>query len=591
MGILYTMAWRMASDFVVFVPLISSEPMRGHFAHPHVEAIVTRLLHDGPPESYLDPSRETTGVVQEASHVGTSTAFDAWEVPKEDLNRKMLRAVWEATQRSTREDWQEWIRRLSVQMLRGSPSASMRACAALAQQYQPLARQLFNATFLSCWRELGVDGYQESLVKCLETALDAEQMSLEVLQPLLNLAEFMELADKPLPIDIRKLGALAEKCHAYAKALHYREVEFQSYPADTIEALISINNQLQQPEAAKGILTYAWQNYQARVLDRVGPFQYFSIDLFLLLVHGQVELKESWYEKLQRWDDARDAYERKQREDPDNFMWTLGRMRCQHALGEWGSLCQLVREKWRSHHLEDDELRAEVAKLAAGAAWNLRLWDEMEHYCASIPKGSFALNFFRAILAMHSNHYRAAQVHIDEARWQLDSEFTASVGESYRRAYRGMIRVQQLSELEEMLQHKQEPTVMPLSLLVSMWRGRLAQVLTALRLAVMPKSARHLSLPQHPNPRPIQPDLSVPGSVRFRCLARDVICTVSRRATGTGRAHMAQILLALSKVREERHQPQSTHPDFGRQPRSHAGRRVASSAASGGVCLHQAVVG
>ena len=245
----------------------------------------------------------------------------------------------------------------------------------------------------------------------------------------------------------------------------------------------------------------------------MGPFQYFSIDLFLLLVHGQVELKESWYEKLQRWDDARDAYERKSREDPDNFMWTLGRMRCQHALGEWGSLCQLVREKWRSHHLEDDELRAEVAKLAAGAAWNLRLWDEMEHYCASIPKGSFALNFFRAILAMHSNHYRAAQVHIDEARWQLDSEFTASVGESYRRAYRGMIRVQQLSELEEMLQHKQEPTVMPLSLLVSMWRGRLAQVLTALRLAVMPKSARHLSLPQHPNPRPIQPDLSVPGSV------------------------------------------------------------------------------
>ena len=44
-------------------------------------------------------------------------------------------------------------------------------------------------------------------------------------QTLLNLAEFMEHNDKPLPIDIRKLGALAEKCHAYAKALHYREIE------------------------------------------------------------------------------------------------------------------------------------------------------------------------------------------------------------------------------------------------------------------------------------------------------------------------------------------------------------------------------
>ena len=72
----------------------------------------------------------------------------------------------------------------------------------------------------------------------------------------------MDLADKPLPIDIRKLGALTEKCHAFAKALHYREIEFHSYPADTIEALISINNQLQQPEAAKGILVYARQHDQ-----------------------------------------------------------------------------------------------------------------------------------------------------------------------------------------------------------------------------------------------------------------------------------------------------------------------------------------
>ena len=85
-------------------------------------------------------------------------------------------------------------------------------------------------------------------------------------QTLLNLAEFMEHNDKPLPIDIRKLGALAEKCHAYAKALHYREIESHSYPAATIEALISINTQLQQPEAAKGILVHARQHHQVYYL-------------------------------------------------------------------------------------------------------------------------------------------------------------------------------------------------------------------------------------------------------------------------------------------------------------------------------------
>ena len=55
----------------------------------------------------------------------------------------------------------------------------------------------------------------------------------------------------------RTLGALAEKCHAYAKALHYKELEFQSSPHTAVEALISINNQLRQPDAAVGVLNVA----------------------------------------------------------------------------------------------------------------------------------------------------------------------------------------------------------------------------------------------------------------------------------------------------------------------------------------------
>lgn len=48
------------------------------------------------------------------------------------VNRSSLSA-WEATQRSTREDWHEWIRRLSVELLRESASPALRACAPLAQ--------------------------------------------------------------------------------------------------------------------------------------------------------------------------------------------------------------------------------------------------------------------------------------------------------------------------------------------------------------------------------------------------------------------------------------------------------------------------
>ena len=81
------------------------------------------------------------------------------------------------------------------------------------------------------------------------------------MQVLLNLAEFMEHDEKPLPIDIRTLGALARKCHAYAKALHYKEMEFQTSPHTAIEELIVINNKLGQREAAVGILKHAQLKY------------------------------------------------------------------------------------------------------------------------------------------------------------------------------------------------------------------------------------------------------------------------------------------------------------------------------------------
>jgi hypothetical protein len=61
----------------------------------------------------------------------------------------------------------------------------------------------------------------------------------------------------PPLLPCRTLGALAEKCHAYAKALHYKELEFQSSPHTAVEALISINNQLRQPDAAVGVLNVA----------------------------------------------------------------------------------------------------------------------------------------------------------------------------------------------------------------------------------------------------------------------------------------------------------------------------------------------
>eukprot|EP00966_Prymnesium_polylepis_P291170 6724817-Prymnesium_polylepis.1 len=98
--------------------------------------------------------------------------------------------------------------------------------------------------------------------------MEAEHMPHQILQRLLNLAEFMERGDKPLGIRWDKLGKLSSTAHAYAKALHYKEIVFESAlpSSTTIEALITINKDLQQFDSARGILEYA-----ARALTRQAP--------------------------------------------------------------------------------------------------------------------------------------------------------------------------------------------------------------------------------------------------------------------------------------------------------------------------------
>ncbi|KAJ3083694.1 phosphatidylinositol kinase- protein kinase tor1, partial [Quaeritorhiza haematococci] len=423
MDTLCALVYQLASDFAIFVPMINKALARYHIQHPKYEMLISKLLKN-------EPLPQELGSENDAERFNEMNADDSPAeagAKKLKVNQQQLKKAWEASQRSTKDDWHEWIRRFSVELLKESPSHALRACHSLAGAYYPLARELFNAAFVSCWTEL-FDQFQDELVRSLEIALTSPNIPPEILQTLLNLAEFMEHDDKALPIDIRTLGAYAAKCHAYAKALHYKELEFITEPlTNTIEALISINNQLQQPDSAIGILTYAQQNHA-------------------------VELKESWYEKLHRWEDGLLAYERKQAEDPLSVEATLGRMRCLHNLGEWEALSQLAQERWA--YAKDDVKKA-IAPLAAAAAWGLGQWDLMDEYIAVMKQESPDSAFFRAILALHRNLYPQAKQFIDKTRELLDTELMALVGESYNRAYTVVVRIQMLAELEEIILYKQ----------------------------------------------------------------------------------------------------------------------------------------
>ncbi len=61
-----------------------------------------------------------------------------------------------------------------------------------------------------------------------------------------------------LPLSSEILGECAMHCRAYAKGLHYKEEEFhRDVTPKLLESLIAINNKLQQPDAAGGVLQYA----------------------------------------------------------------------------------------------------------------------------------------------------------------------------------------------------------------------------------------------------------------------------------------------------------------------------------------------
>ena len=421
---LCSLALLAGSDFVIFVPAIKKEMLRQGITSGVFDSIVGKMMAGEPLPAwsslYADVAAEP--------HLDASKI----DVPSKKLpvNQHALKKAWDAARsNNSKEDWQEWMQRLSKELLKQLPLHAIRACAGLASDYQPLAKNLFNSSFASCWAELYLQ-HQEELINLLYVALSAPHNLPEIHQILLNLAEFMEHDDKPLPISISTLGQYAQRCHAYAKALHYKELEFYEEPTSvTIEALITINNQLQQSDAAVGILKHAQ-------------------------LHHDLQVKESWHEKLQRWDDALAAYARHLTREPDNLDAVLGKMRCLHALGEWGQLLAEAQKRWPA---TGADTKRSVAPLAAAAAWGLGHWDDMDAYIRVMSPALPDRAFFLAILALHRNNFARAAEHIVMARDLLVTEITALVSESYNRAYGVVVRVQMLAELEEIIQYKRLP--------------------------------------------------------------------------------------------------------------------------------------
>lgn len=347
------------------------------------------------------------------------------------MNITMLKRSFDTSLCTSKEAWFEWLRKLGIEMLRESPIGSLRICASLASSYYPLNKELFNAAFVSCWEDM-VEEEQKEICKVVERSLCAVGAPAELTQSLLDLAEYMEHLEKALPISVSVLGSVAMKSHAFAKALYYREEEFKCSPTTaTLESLVSINSHIQNQDGAVGILSYSQRKFG-------------------------ITLTESWYEKLQRWDEALVAYEKRMTQDPSSKEAFLGALRCRFALGDWDELNKQASARWESF---DNNVQKSAASLACASTWAVNDFDGLDQFVQVLPESTSDGSFFRAISAIHKQDYTAALKMIETTRSTMDTELTALIGESYGRAYIPAIRVQMLSDLREIIEYaKCEPT-------------------------------------------------------------------------------------------------------------------------------------
>jgi FKBP12-rapamycin complex-associated protein len=144
---LCALIFQLGKDYLHFVGTINKVLAAHQIQHQNYELLVTKLQKGEVLPQDLNADDRYRYQNDDSASIEPSNK-------KLDCNPMHLKTAWDATGKSTKEDWQEWMRRFSLTVLTESPNHALRACASLASVYPPLARELFNSAFVSCWSDL-----------------------------------------------------------------------------------------------------------------------------------------------------------------------------------------------------------------------------------------------------------------------------------------------------------------------------------------------------------------------------------------------------------------------------------------------------
>lgn len=154
-------ATQLGPQFMIFAPLVGQVVSTRGITHARYQSVVIHLQesldHSSTSITQLDTTSQDgdlgfhvdlQGLPEEeiiaeylGLHPGEETGAEGpggehglnAGVQRLHVNQQNLQKAWDVSQRSTTEDWGDWIRRFSLELLRESPSPALRSCSALAQ--------------------------------------------------------------------------------------------------------------------------------------------------------------------------------------------------------------------------------------------------------------------------------------------------------------------------------------------------------------------------------------------------------------------------------------------------------------------------
>ena len=300
------------------------------------------------------------------------------------------------------KDWDAWVARVGVVVVKESPSATIAACQELAALHRPFAQKLFKFSFLSCVQELTDDtarAFSDAIASVVvKHAPFAQRM--------LDTAELFEHQLVPSKTSILSDALACEQgtqVDMFAKALYFQERRFCSFfdlkpirngfpckpqeansdMLDAFEALVHIHQALRAPESAEGLLAFVVTHSTADA--------------------SRGQIAPSLYEKLGQWTRALSAYDAAIDEHPDAFHYALGRLRCLQALSAWEELFDVVKSAWP---VSSEDERKATAGFACSAAVGLREWPRLAEFIPYLPTDTADTHLYQVLCLCVCVHAR-----------------------------------------------------------------------------------------------------------------------------------------------------------------------------------------